>query len=160
MAPTLKHGGHRVPLDLPGLAAGAGSDTSTLLTYDFNYPAYGTYDYTTEVVSRATLTFDTNVVASATNNFGVSVAHYSVAGVLKNQVIYQNAAAGITATAFIPIDLTGPPAGNLTNPTGVAIQAGWQLATGDSIVVKRVSNGTGQASAAFTVTLMTGVYGS
>lgn len=160
MAPTLKHGGHRVPLDLPTVAAGAAADTSTLFTYDYLYQNYGTYDWTTEVVLRATLTFDTTAAAVATNNFSVQVSHYSSAGTLKNQILYGNAGTGLATTAFAPIDLTGPPAGNLTNPTGVPVQAGWQLAMGDSIVVKRVSNGTGQISPAFTVTLLTGVFGS
>lgn len=160
MAPLIKHGAHRIPLDLPGLAGGTGSDTSTLMTVDFNYPAYGTYDYALDSVLRATLTFDSNVVASPTNNFGVSVSHYSSAGVLKNQIVYQNIGAGITATAFVPIDLTGPAVGNLTNPTGIPVQAGWLLNVGDSVVVKRVSNGTGQASSAFTVTLLIGNFGS
>jgi len=156
MPGAIKHGAHRLPLDLPGLGAGSGSDTSTLITFDFNYSSYGSYDWRQESVYRATLTFDTNVGAVATNNFGVQVSHYSVAGSLKNQVLYSNATSGFAATAFVPLDLTGPATGNLSNPTGMPVGSGWLLAPGDSLVVKRVSNGTGQASPAFTVTLLAG----
>lgn len=156
---TLKHGAHRLPLDLPALAAGAAADTSTLFTYDFNYAAFESYDYSVESLFRATLTFDSNVAAVATNNFGVSVSHYNSAGTLLNQLTYSNAAAGITATANVPIDLSNGASGNLSITTGgISINGGWTLQPGDSIVVKRFSNGTGQASPAFTVTLAVGVF--
>jgi hypothetical protein len=153
MPATKKHGWHRIPLDLPALAAGAASDTSTLFTYDAFPGDLGTYDPSLEYVLAAALTFDSAVSAVATNNFSIQVSHYSSANVLKNQILLSNVASGMAFSANTPVDLGLAVGGNLTNPTGVTILAGWALLPGDSIVVKRVSNGTGQASPAFTVTM-------
>jgi hypothetical protein len=153
MPAVRKHGWHRVPLDLPALAAGVANDTSSLFTYDAFPGDLGTYDPSQEFVLAAALTFDTTVAAVATNNFAIQVSHYSSANVLKNQILLSNAAAGLAFTANTPVDLGVVVGGNLTNPTGVTLVTGWALAPGDSIVVKRVSNGTGQASPAFTVTV-------
>ena len=156
MAPLRKHGYHQVALDLPALAAGSAADTSTLFTYLFNASNLGGVDPALDYVRAAALTFDAAVSAVATNNFQVNVSHYNSAGTLVDQVTYANATTGITASAVVPIDLGGAISGNVHNPTGASIQAGWSLLPGDSIVVKRASNGTGQASPAFTVTLGVG----
>jgi hypothetical protein len=152
MPATRKHGWHRLPLDLPKLAAGVANDTSSLFTYDAFPGDLGTYDPSQEFVLAAALTCDAAVTGVATNNFAVQLSHYSSAGVLKNQIVYTFAAA-TNAAANTPIDLGVAAAGALTNPTGVTVLAGWALAPGDSIVLARVSNGTGLASPAFTVTV-------
>jgi hypothetical protein len=155
MAAVRKHGYHRYPLDLPKLAVGAASDTSTLFTYDPFPGDLGTYDSSSEFVLSAALTCDAAVAGAATNNFAVTISHYNAAGTLVDQIVY-TFAAGVNATAFLPIDLGGAVAGALTNPTGVTVQKGWTLQAGDSIVVARTSNGTGLASPAFTVTVGVG----
>lgn len=154
MAPLRKHGAHYVPLDLPGIGAGAASDTSTLFTYQANPADWGVLDPTQEYVLDATLTTDGAVTGAATNNFAVDVKHYNSSGVLQNRILY-TFGNGVNAAAFTPITLFGGVAGALTNPTGTTIP-GWALQPGDSIVVKRTSNGTGLASPAFTVTLLVG----
>lgn len=161
MAGAWKHGGHRIPLDLPALGAGAASDTSVLFTYDGEVASIlGTIDRSIETVKSAVLTFDSAVTGAATNNFQVNVSHYNSLGALKNQITF-TFGNGQNATAFVPIDLSGPVAGSLANPTGKTIQYdNWTLFPGDSIVVKRVSNGTGLASGAFTVTIKVASLGS
>lgn len=160
MAYTYKHGGHDFALDLPALAAGAAADTSCLYAYR---PFFvGTRDAAVEFVLEASLTFDAAVSAVATNNFEVDVVHYrpnaaGTAMVVQDQVNYANAGAGITATANLPINLAVVAGGNIAVPTGNSLLTGWQLLEGDVIVIKRKSNGTGQASPAFTVTLTRGV---
>jgi len=160
MGYTFKHGGHDICLDLPALAAGAAADTSSLYAYR---PFFvGTRDAAVEFVLEASLTFDAAVSAVATNNFQVNVIHLrpnaaGTAMVVQDQVNFANAGAGIAATANLPINLAVTPAGNVVNPTGVSLLTGWQLLEGDVLKISRVSNGTGQASPAFTVTLTRGV---
>ena len=161
MAPAYKHGGHRIALGLQALGAGTSADTSELFVYDGEAASIlGTYDASVEVIQSAVLAFDATVAGAATNYFSVVLAQYSSAGVLKNEVEY-SFQSGVNATAFVPIDLSGPVAGGLTNPTGVPIQGdGWLIAEGDVFQVKRLSTGTGLASPGFGVTLKIGSYGS
>lgn len=161
MAGAAKHGAHVIPMDLPALGAGAAADTSTLFTYHGEGASIlGTLDRSLETVKSAVLTFDSTVTGAATNNFAVQVSHYNSLGSLKNQIVF-TFGNGQNATAFVPIDISGPVAGSLTNPTGKTIQYdNWTLFPGDSIVVKRVSNGTGLASGAFTVTIKVASIGS
>ena len=160
MGYTYKHGGHDICLDLPALAAGAGADTSTLYAYR---PFFvGTRDAAVEFVLEASLAFDAAVSAVATNNFEVDVIHYrpnaaGTAMVVVDQVNYANAGAGITATANLPINIAVAAGGNIAVPTGSSLLVGWQLLEGDVLKVNRKSNGTGQASPGFTVTLTRGV---
>lgn len=162
MAPAYKHGGHRQQLSVDGLAAGAAVDTSDLWTYDGEVTSIlGTLDQSIEAVKSAVFVIDTTQSAVATNNYSVVLSHYSKAGVLKNQIVYGQAAAGFAATQFVPIDLSGPVTAILTNPTGVVIQGdGWKLVPGDTLQLKRTSNGTGQASGGFAVTIKYGSVGS
>jgi hypothetical protein len=151
MAPILKHGGHRILLAVQALAAGSSSDTSDLFTYDYNYSAYGVYDLTTEEIIRATLVMAANVTGAATNNFAVGLSHYNAAGSVVDQVLY-TFASGTNATAYVPIDLT-----TIGASVGRTIQQGWLLQPGDTVELKRFTNGTGMASPAFGVTLVLGV---
>lgn len=158
MGYTFKHGGHDICLDLPALAAGAAADTSTLYAYR---PFFvGTRDAAVETILEASLTFDGALSAVATNNFTVKVQQYrNVAGTytIINEIDYGQAAAGFAASTATPINLAIAVSAILTNPTGTTLLNGWVLLEGDVIVVRRTSNGTGQASPAFTVQLTRGV---
>jgi hypothetical protein len=156
MAPTAKHGGHRLALDLQALAAGTASDTSEMLTYDYLYTTYGVYDSTSEYVLRATAVFAANVTGQATDFFSVQLTHYNVSGSVVDRVTPTTLvfnAGGVTATAYVPIDVTAAAAS-----TGNTIAQGWKLAPGDTIELKRVSStATGLASPAMAVTFLIGV---
>lgn len=156
MPAVRKHGWHRIALSLSAAAAGAAADTADLWSYDPFPGDLGTYDPSGEFVLAAAVVFDATVAAVATNNFSVQLSQYSSAGVLKNQILLANVAAGMAFTADVPVDLGVAVGGNLTNPTGVTIIAGWLLAPGDTVVLRRVSNGTGQATPAFAVTIGVG----
>ncbi|MFI4977535.1 MAG: hypothetical protein ACHQC8_02490 [Solirubrobacterales bacterium] len=165
MSAATKHGGHRIPLDIGALAAGAAADTSSIFTYDGEAASIlGTVDRSIECVKSAVLTFEDAITGIVTNNFAVEVTHWGLnaagVAVVKNSIVYTFANA-VNAVAMTPIDLSGPVAGALTNPTGKVIQGdNWTLFPGDSIQVERVSNGTGLASNGFTVTLKIGSLGS
>lgn len=155
MAATTKHGGHRIALAVQALAAGTANDTSELFTYDFSYSTYSTYDSTSEYITRATVVFAANVTGQATDFFSVQLTHYNSAGSVVDRVTPTAtvfSSSGVTATAYVPIDVTAAAAG-----TGNTIVKGWLLAPGDTLEAKRLSStATGLASPAFAVTLLLG----
>lgn len=161
MGAMYRHGGHRQAMSVDALAIGAAVDTSDLFTYDGEVSSIlGTIDRSLEAIKSAVLVFEDAVTGAATNFFQVELSHFNSAGTLKNSIVYafQN---GVNATAIVPIDISGPVAGALTNPTGKVIQGdGWTLFPGDTIQCERVSVGTGLASPGFAVTMKIGSVGA
>ncbi len=147
--PTRKVHQHNVAITLPGGAASSTSPDPTVggaWAYLPFASKLGTVDPVVEFLDELAVGFNAAVAQVATNNFGIRVSHYDVAGSLKNRLLLSNATSGLAAfVAGVMVDLSGPVAGDLTNPTGTTLP--WALVPGDYIAVEKTNNGTGEATA-------------
>ena len=91
MAGIRKHGSHRYVLDLPALAAGAASDTHSLLAYDayaegaatitgFQFP----YDMTSEELFEANIALGATLTGVVTNFASIALQLYRAAAVVND----------------------------------------------------------------------------
>lgn len=115
--PIIKHGAHRLTLQLPPVAASGTIQTD--LPYDVSYTTLGVYDSTSEVITRG------SAVASAAWVAGdaVTLNHRNSTGTVVDAVSIST-----TAGANVTIDFTAS-----TASTGNRINQGWTMAAGDSL---------------------------
>lgn len=167
MAAIRKHGAHRISLSTASTAAGTAANPA-MFTYDA-YPNLSTvvnssaaYDGTSEVITECILVLGTTLTGQATNFTSFRLSQYSSAGgTAKNQISVAYSAAGVTSTAFVPINLAvasgatvpGAGTGTLTVAQGAALP-NWILVPGDTIALDTTVTGTGQYTGAFAVTFL------
>ncbi len=115
--PIIKHGGHRITLQLPPVAASGTIQTD--FVYDYLYGNYGVYDSTAELMVRGSM------VASAAWTAGdaITLNHYNSGGTLVDAVSIATSVA-----SHVPVDFTAS-----TASTGNTLLKGWQMNTGDSV---------------------------
>ena len=169
MAGARKHGSHRYALDLPALAAGAASDTHSLMSYDayadapagtvvtaYTFP----YDLTSEEVWQADLVLGATLTGQATN-FSDLAFQQARAGAVINDIRVRFNAAGVSLPALTPANMAVgsgvavPNAGTGTLLVNAGTALPWTIQQGDVFLIARVSSGTGQASPGWTVTFYT-----
>lgn len=139
MAPTLKHGGHRITLTVQNTGAATGVD---IWPYDATgWLARWNYDPTQEAVVAGVVSAG-GVVSGYS---ALSLSHYNSAGTLVDQIALQ----GLTTVNHVSQDITGQAAG-----TGRTLQQGWLLSPGDVIELSGTSAG---AASSVAVTLDIGV---
>lgn len=173
MAPVRKHGGHRYNLTSFTAAAGT-AGTPEMFTFDA-YAAGATtaastgiaaYDASQETVSEMVLVLGTTLTGQATNFTTFRVSHYDSTGTVKNRISVSYSAAGVTSTAFVPINLAvasgatvpGAGTGTLAVANGTALP--WTLAPGDTIALDSTVGGTGQYTGAWAITFLVGAKGA
>lgn len=115
--PIIKHGAHRLTLQLPPVAAAGTIQTD--LPYDVAYSTLGVYDSTAEVITRGSMVASVAWTAGDT----VTLNHRNSAGTLVDAVSIST-----TAAANVTVDFTGS-----TASTGNRINQGWTMSTGDSL---------------------------
>ena len=115
--PIIKHGPHRLTLQLPPVAASGTIQTD--LPYDVAYTTLGVYDSTSEVIARGSM------VASVAWTAGdaITLNHRNSAGTLVDAVSIST-----TALANVTVDFTAS-----TASTGNPISKGWTMTPGDSL---------------------------
>jgi len=123
MAPILKHGGHRIVMQLQTAAS---VTVAHEIPYDYLYGNYGVYDPTTEVVNRATVIAQGSSGAAGGFLSGdtAQLNHYNVSGSLVDSVNITTSG----MTAHVPVDITGN-----TAASGNTFLKGWTMAAGDSL---------------------------
>lgn len=173
MAVLRKHGFHLDSLGEDTLAAGASADSGALYTFHawpegstaIGGDATSSLDPTSYSLREASLVAYAALTGQATNFSELWFSQYDKTGAAVNQVKVQFNTTGKTLTAFLPINLAvadGASVVNggtavLTKVTGAVLP--WKLNFGDTLVVARVSVGTGQATPAFCVTFGIGETG-
>ena len=155
MAGIRKHGEHRYSLSTAATAAGTAANPA-----GFTYDAYPngstiantglTYDSTIETVTELILSLGTTLTGQATNFTTFRMTHFNSAGSVVDRISVSYSAAGVTSTAFTPINFSvgsgatvpGAGTGTLTLTTGSVLP--WVLTPGDCIVLDTTVGGTGQ----------------
>lgn len=165
MAPSRKSGAHRVPLNLPLLAAGSASDSSAGWTYDA-YALGGTvtspntpYDVSSQSITEASYTVDTTLTGQGTH-FASICLQLIRAGAVLNQLSVAYSGTGIVTTAYTFANLAVASGAVVPNAgTGVLAVTGavlpWILLPGDFIALQRLSNdSTGLATPSISLTFL------
>jgi hypothetical protein len=118
------------------------------------------YDLYSESVVEMVMVLGTTLTGQATNFTNFRVTQYNSAGTVKNRMLVAYSAAGVTSTAFVPINLSvangavvpGAGTGTLSVGTGVALP--WVLVPGDTIGLDTTVTGTGQYVGAVGLTFL------
>lgn len=168
MAGARKHGAHRYAVTTAATAAGTAANPA-IWGYDaFANQQGGTtanpttgFDQTSEQITEMYLILGTTLTGQITNFTTFRVTQYSSAGAVRNQMTVAYSAAGVTSTAFVPINLAGanaavvPGAGTGTLSVGTGAALPWTLNTGDSVALDTTVTGTGQYVGAVSLNFVT-----